>query len=146
VSWHFDAACRDADPALFFGPDHEALSVRLARETKARAVCAGCPVRADCLNDALRGGVTHGVWGGYGEGDPARATNVRQIAAPRVDLRVADAAERRALGEKFCPACEQTKPLDGPDGFALAPKKPDGHAGRCKACMRTYFADRKAAA
>jgi hypothetical protein len=34
---------------------------------KAKARCAVCPVRADCLDYALRVGEKHGVWGGFTE-------------------------------------------------------------------------------
>jgi WhiB family redox-sensing transcriptional regulator len=33
----------------------------------AKAVCAVCPVKAECLDFALRMKVAHGVWGGLSE-------------------------------------------------------------------------------
>jgi len=60
--WRQDAACRDEDPELFFpisevGPG--------ARQTaRAKAVCAQCPVRAQCLEYALDNGLSHGIFGG----------------------------------------------------------------------------------
>lgn len=57
-TWHADAAC-SADPEAMF-PDTNA-----ARITYALAVCEGCPVRYECLADALRTGETaHGIRGG----------------------------------------------------------------------------------
>jgi WhiB family redox-sensing transcriptional regulator len=58
---HF-AACRNADPELFF-PIGEG---RFARKqiTAAKAVCGRCPVAADCLGWALDTGQLEGVWGG----------------------------------------------------------------------------------
>ena len=47
------------DQSLFFPPVG---GVRQAREAK--QVCAGCPVRDDCLADALTTGTSHGIWGG----------------------------------------------------------------------------------
>lgn len=46
--WHSRAACSDSDPDLFF-PDTG------AREqiTAAKQICAGCPVRAECLADVV---------------------------------------------------------------------------------------------
>jgi WhiB family transcriptional regulator, redox-sensing transcriptional regulator len=62
--WRDDAACRDADPELFF-PD-----TRSARDqvTKAKLICRGCPVRAICLSWALSSGQEAGIWGGLTEG------------------------------------------------------------------------------
>jgi WhiB family redox-sensing transcriptional regulator len=43
-AWRADAACRNADPELFADPE---------RTEDAKAVCADCPVRAECLADQL---------------------------------------------------------------------------------------------
>lgn len=55
--WRDDAACAGADPDLFF-PDSE------ADAAEAKAICAICPARSDCLADALASGRAVGVWGG----------------------------------------------------------------------------------
>lgn len=59
------AACRDADPDLFFpigstGP-------ALVQTEEAKMVCQGCPVRQECLRWALENGQDAGVWGGLDE-------------------------------------------------------------------------------
>jgi len=46
--WRHRGACRDADPELFFPPDVERGPARQRRQQSAVAVCAGCPVRAQC--------------------------------------------------------------------------------------------------
>ena len=61
------AACKGADPELFFGPFAEFVSSRQQREAKATAICAGCPVRAECLEYALDAREAYGVWGGTTE-------------------------------------------------------------------------------
>lgn len=89
--WRRTAACRDADPALFFGPDIEPADKRDAREAAAKAVCATCPVRARaaCLALAIGTFTKHGVWGGMTEAELERhARNVRD--------RARKAAEREA--------------------------------------------------
>ena len=63
--WRLLAACRDADPELFFpvslsGPALEQIA-------QAKAICAGCPVRRQCLDFALDIRQDHGVWGGMTE-------------------------------------------------------------------------------
>jgi WhiB family redox-sensing transcriptional regulator len=66
------AACRTADPDLFFGSDREFVTARQKREAEAKAVCAGCPVRDACLAYALDSGQDYGIWGGLTE-DERRA-------------------------------------------------------------------------
>jgi WhiB family redox-sensing transcriptional regulator len=61
------AACKGEDPELFFGPFAEFVTTRQQREAKAKAICARCPVRAECLEFALGTGEAYGVWGGAGE-------------------------------------------------------------------------------
>ncbi len=56
--WRDEATCRQVDAQLFF-PEPGANS------TAARRVCAVCPVRAECLGDALdRRDIAYGVLGG----------------------------------------------------------------------------------
>lgn len=65
-AWRRDAACVGEDLVLFYGPDGERRPEREAREEKAKTVCAACPVRTSCLEDALIPGSTRqwGVRGG----------------------------------------------------------------------------------
>ena len=53
------AACRTADPALFFPEPGDT-----GAEAQALAVCAGCPVRAQCYARAVENGERWGIWGG----------------------------------------------------------------------------------
>ncbi|GAB2924607.1 WhiB family transcriptional regulator [Streptomyces mayteni] len=57
--WSARAACRRADPDELF--------VQGAAQNRAKAVCLGCPVRTECLADALDNRVEFGVWGGMTE-------------------------------------------------------------------------------
>ena len=72
MSWQDRALCGGMDASLFFGPDGEPRPEREAREAKAKAVCASCPVRAQCLDYALWKPVKHGIWGGLNEEERAR--------------------------------------------------------------------------
>ncbi len=63
--WAAYAACRDADPDLFF-PTSE------ADVAAAQRICRGCPVIEECLNWALDTRVRYGVWGGTTERERRR--------------------------------------------------------------------------
>jgi WhiB family redox-sensing transcriptional regulator len=57
--WAARGACRGVDP--------ESLFVVGAAQNKAKSICTGCPVRIDCLADALDSRAEFGVWGGMTE-------------------------------------------------------------------------------
>jgi WhiB family redox-sensing transcriptional regulator len=52
-AWQDRAACRNANPELFFAPDGERQPEREEREAKAKAICSGCTVSTACLEYAL---------------------------------------------------------------------------------------------
>jgi WhiB family redox-sensing transcriptional regulator len=47
--------------------DPDELFVQGAAQNRAKTVCSGCPVRTECLADALDNRVEYGVWGGMTE-------------------------------------------------------------------------------
>lgn len=63
--WKSAAACGSADPDLFFpvppSGHHQ------AQVAKAKALCADCPVRGQCLDYAVQTSQRHGIWGGMTE-------------------------------------------------------------------------------
>ena len=77
------AACRDADPDLFFGPGSEWPKARAARVAKARAYCFACPIRLACLEVARANRETYGVWGGI---DFETERDQRSTQATRPDV------------------------------------------------------------
>lgn len=62
-SWMVRGSCRGEDSELFFPADHERQPEREIREEKARAVCAVCPVKDECLDYAVKTSQV-GFWGG----------------------------------------------------------------------------------
>jgi WhiB family redox-sensing transcriptional regulator len=62
MNWRDEAACLKENPELFFPIGTTGPAV--GQVERAKRVCAGCPVRQDCLQWALSAGVDHGVWGG----------------------------------------------------------------------------------
>ena len=71
--WVRQAACAKVPNAdkIFFPGQGESI-------TEAKAICAGCPVREECLDYALRTTQRFGIWGGVTE---------RQRRTMRVSLR-----------------------------------------------------------
>jgi len=63
--WWQSAACQEADPELFFPVGARGPAV--GEIARAKAVCAGCRVRRQCLQFALATHQMHGVWGGTTE-------------------------------------------------------------------------------
>jgi WhiB family transcriptional regulator, redox-sensing transcriptional regulator len=69
-NWWDLAACHAGNAELFF-PVSEVGPARL-QVARAKAVCARCPVRQDCLDYAMTTHQVHGVWGGLSEEDRGR--------------------------------------------------------------------------
>jgi WhiB family redox-sensing transcriptional regulator len=59
-TWQLHSNCRGVDPELFF-------PLRGESTWEAKAVCAGCIVRQDCLEYALANNEKWGIWGGLSE-------------------------------------------------------------------------------
>jgi WhiB family transcriptional regulator, redox-sensing transcriptional regulator len=59
------AACLAAEPDLFFPVS--AAGPAVAQVVAAKAVCRGCPVRAECLSYAVQTAQDYGIWGGATE-------------------------------------------------------------------------------
>lgn len=82
--WREWAACRDADPDLFFPPDDDDEEDDVAREIReqtARAVCTCCPVIGPCLDLAF---ATSDVWSvSGGMNYPERALYKRRMRSQK---------------------------------------------------------------
>jgi WhiB family redox-sensing transcriptional regulator len=123
ANWPNRAACRDSDPDLFFPLDSD-----IASEIEAKRVCRGCPVRSECLDDAVENGMQHGIWGGLNAKERRNLKRRTQKMAAAEALRSED---RPTVSEKYCRGCEQTKPADewGKDVRAT-----DGLNAYCRSC------------
>ncbi len=58
-AWVKQAVCKDLPLDDFF--------VRGAAQNRAKQPCLGCPVRAECLAEALDNNLEWGIWGGMTE-------------------------------------------------------------------------------
>lgn len=75
IEWREQAACRGMDTDIFFPQEKYGIA-------KAKAICARCPVMAECRDYSLTlpRDDTRGVWGGMSEGERVRAHRAREAA------------------------------------------------------------------
>ncbi len=69
--WQYEGLCRTVDPDAFFSPEAERGAPKSRREEAAKAMCARCPVIAECREHALSVQEPYGVWGGLSESERA---------------------------------------------------------------------------
>jgi WhiB family redox-sensing transcriptional regulator len=79
--WAPSAACKQAKPDELF--------VRGAEQNKAKQVCNACPVRTECLAEALDNQIEWGVWGGMTERERRALLRRRPGASWRTVLEAA---------------------------------------------------------
>jgi WhiB family transcriptional regulator, redox-sensing transcriptional regulator len=77
-AWWELAACQSADPELFFPV--VTFGGSATRISRAKAICASCAIRLQCLDYALVSAQPHGIWGGTTEEE-------RRVIAARRHLR-----------------------------------------------------------
>lgn len=109
LDWQLRSACRGVSPEIFFPESGQST-------TAARRVCAGCPVRTECLAYAVKNRERFGVWGGLSE---------REL---RVVLRENPAVRETCVSGRHPRTPENT-----------------GSGGRCLACRRECDGSRRAA-
>jgi WhiB family redox-sensing transcriptional regulator len=78
--WQETAACRSAEPDLFFPVSASAHN--LSQVAAAKAICDRCVARAQCLAYALSTRQVHGIWGGMTEEERYPLLKAGQQRAP----------------------------------------------------------------
>jgi hypothetical protein len=114
--WRAAAACTGANAALFFS----------SSPARAAAICGRCPVRAECLYDALDTDAPGGVWGGLTRQErddlPTLAdAPAAAIAALRDHLDQLDAPEVESAPTEGTSAMDGTIPTPRPAEPTLHP-------------------------
>ncbi|MBT2368874.1 WhiB family transcriptional regulator [Streptomyces sp. ISL-10] len=87
-----DAACHGADPDELFADS--------TGQNRAKAVCTGCPVRTECLADALDNRVEWGVWGGMTERERWTLLRRKPHVGPSADGVALDEAQDERGGAR----------------------------------------------
>src|SRR5580698_2022977 len=93
TDWTARAACKGTDPDELF--------VQGAAQNRAKLICRGCPVRTECLADALDNRIEFGVWGGMTERERRALLRRRPEVTSWRDLleRARDEYERQSIDE-----------------------------------------------
>ena len=102
-AWRSFAACKGADPALFFPAEDAGRNATRA----AKAICADCPVRVPCLRQAVDDGERWGVWGGLAERERrgVKPSGLRTCASGRHLMTPDNIYVYPGNGAKACRAC-----------------------------------------
>ncbi|MEV6712009.1 WhiB family transcriptional regulator [Lentzea sp. NPDC051208] len=74
--WRTRAACQGRVDLDFIEPKSP------AEDAECRAMCAGCPVREQCLTDSLANGEAWGLWGGFDSDEREQLAGERGYPAP----------------------------------------------------------------
>lgn len=77
LSWMDDAACREADPRIFYPVAFDGVL------PEAKALCDVCPVKNECLEGAIARFEKHGTWGGVSADELRRIRQRRARARQR---------------------------------------------------------------
>lgn len=72
ADWRDSARCREIGTDLFYPNDGDRWTALTAK-----GMCAGCPVRRQCLAHAIKTGEPEGIWGGM---TPRERSALRRVS------------------------------------------------------------------
>lgn len=110
-NWRAQGACDGYGDETFFPHYND-------NAQEAKRVCAGCPVRSECLEEALEKRHEFGVWGGLTERERQRLLRVQGFKQPErpneptTSTRCgtySGVSRHRKLDEALCGACRSAK-------------------------------------
>lgn len=96
TNWRFRAACATADPDLFW----PAPGASAERIQEAKDVCAGCPVKQQCLDEAFRTNEWDGIAGGHTGAEREQLLSIGN-ATNRFHARRLDNSDARKLAVQY---------------------------------------------
>lgn len=99
-AWMEQRACIDVPPEVFFPGQGESLET-------AQAICATCPVTAQCLTLALSNNEAYGVWGGLSAQARERLPRRHKVRSVARCGTLAGYAAHRRRGEETCSRCRE---------------------------------------
>lgn len=106
TDWRDESSCKGMPAAIFFVERGES-------DRPAKAICATCPVKQQCLDFALESGEQHGVWGGTSERQRrrmrAKLPGFRAVKPVAECGTQAGAYRHYARHEPCCDACREAR-------------------------------------
>jgi WhiB family redox-sensing transcriptional regulator len=106
IDWPGEAACHGATH-IFFPAENTGRSA-VKSSDQAKAICAGCPVRDACLEDAIARNEPDGIWGGLTAPERYRLVHGRTRGRRRIEHGTADGiAAHPRRGDTPCAACQE---------------------------------------
>ena len=121
--WRDLAACRGADPDLFFPDGDPGAPAYAAQAAEALAACAGCPVRLECAG--FGHGEPFGIWAGTTEQERQVPPSRLGGLCPSGRHLVLSAEDLTAAG--ICRECKQAR------DYACSLRRRRNQAGRSAA-------------
>lgn len=119
--WRTQAACRNDDTETWFPETGERHLTR-----QAKAICAECPVSAECLNEALTDRIEYGIWGGKTVTERRILGRKPPILRPKCGTRKGYETHRREH-ETACRRCLNAAQGERAAGRAEAEQVNGGH-------------------
>lgn len=101
ADWMVEALCAQTDPEVFFPEKGSGTSTDIKL---AKTICAGCPVRQQCLDYALDNDIEYGIWGGL---SAQRRRPLQRARRATSTVRTCVNGHQRPVDEKCCRQCRR---------------------------------------
>lgn len=75
--WQAQGNCVGEDPEIFFLAENSRMGPKAKAINRAKEVCFGCPVKQQCLEQALAVPEEFGVWGGTTPEERAKISTIK---------------------------------------------------------------------
>ncbi len=126
MDWLSKASCRDFDPDLWFPEQHA--GGRDGGASRAKEICAGCPVLRECALDQLNRGGLFGIRAGVALTQPG--------ARHELAIRAGVAAPRKKPIPESCGWCRRAMRRKNEPASAAPGTVKHRRNGLCETCFR----------
>lgn len=131
AAWQADGACRTHDTDLFFPERGQPLDA-------SRRICAGCPVREQCLDYAVEHNIGFGVWGGLSERERRRIRSWKPRRCVECGVRDAQ-VDTTGRPRKRCVECDEERQRRADAAKAATARVSHNRARICPWCHEAAY-------